>query len=105
MAVDRKADCRSSAMSDHEPPLNINELSHRSRLSVSTLNRLKKAGLIPFFQPGGKGSRVTFPPDAIELACAATASDQAVLAQVPASPKKLSGPSPKWLQPQNNQNP
>ena len=92
-------------MADDQLPLTIKELSQRSRRSVSTLNRLKKAGLIPYFQPGGKGTLVTFPPDAIERACAATAADQAVLAaQVPASPKKLSGPSPKWLKPPNNQN-
>lgn len=92
-------------MLDNQPPLNIKELAKRSRLSVSTINRLKKANLIPFFQPGGKGSRVTFPPDAIERASAATATDQAVLVdQIPASPKKLSGPAPKWLQPSNNQN-
>jgi len=92
-------------MSDDQLPLTIEELSQRSRLSVSTLNRLKKAGLIPFFQPGGKGTRVTFPPDAIERACAATAADQAVsAAQVATLPKKLSGPPPKWLQPPTNQN-
>ncbi len=89
-----------------ERVLTIEELSQRSRLSVSTLNRLKKAGLIPFFQPGGKGTRVTFSPDAIERACAATAAGQSVpAAQVSASPKKLSGPSPKWLDSATQQNP
>ena len=85
-------------MSDDQLPLTINELSQRSRLSVSTLNRLKKAGLIPFFQPGGKGSRVTFPADAIERACADTADAQTVpAAPIAALPRKLSGPPPKWM--------
>lgn len=85
-------------MSDDHLPLTIDELSQRSRLSISTLNRLKKEGLIPYFQPGGKNTRVTFPPDAIERACAATAASPSVPAATPTTPTKLSGPMPKWQQ-------
>lgn len=85
-------------MSDEQPPLTIKELAQRSRRSISTLNRLKKKGLIPFYQPGGKGTLVTFPPDAIERACATTAANQSVSAATPMTPKKLSGPMPKWQQ-------
>jgi hypothetical protein len=81
--------------------LTIEELSQRSHLSVATINRLKKAGLIPFFQPGGPNTSVRFPPDAIEQACANRLGG---LCQHPAAstahaPKKLSGPIPKWKQP------
>ena len=91
-------------MADAQLPLTIKELSQRSRRSVSTLNRLKKAGLIPYFQPGGKGTLVTFPPDAIERACAATASGLSVQSPGDTSHPKLSGPQPKWLKPSTNQN-
>lgn len=90
-------------MADDQLPLTIEELSQRSRRSVSTLNRLKKAGLIPYFQPGGKGTLVTFPPDAIERACEATAGGLSVQVPDDTSHPKLSGPQPKWLKPLTNQ--
>ena len=45
--------------------LTISELSAQSRLSVSQLRRLAKAGRIPFLQPGGPGGKLLFPPDAL----------------------------------------
>lgn len=87
-------------MSDETPHLTIKELSERSRRSISTIQRLKKAGHIPFYQPGGPNTLVTFPPDAIERACAATAGNQPV-PPIPLSPKKLSGPQPAWLKSQS----
>src|SRR5687768_6450886 len=58
-----------AAMSTSGTPLQtIHELSRHSRLSVSTLHRLKKAGRLTYFQPAGKGGRLLFPADAIERA-------------------------------------
>jgi excisionase family DNA binding protein len=45
------------------------ELAARTGLSKSTIQRLKEAGKIPFFQPHGDGGRVLYPHDAIERAC------------------------------------
>ena len=89
---------------DKKPYLDISELVDRTGLSRATIWRLKRAGKIPFFQPGGKGSRVKFPENAIELAeqCAAPNSvaddDQRV------SSERLPGPSPKWMSPSNTNN-
>jgi len=46
--------------------LDIVELSVATGLSISTINRLKKQGKIPCYQPGGPRTRVLFPADAIE---------------------------------------
>ena len=80
------------------PYLTIDELSRRSGLSTSTLHRLKNAGKIPFFQPAGKRGRLLFPADAIEQSarCVSTLDDEADGTD---SPKRLSGPQPKWMQP------
>lgn len=48
--------------------LTIEEFIAKSRLSVSTIHRLKRQGKIPYFQPAGKGGKLLFPPDAIECA-------------------------------------
>jgi len=77
--------------------LKLDELSRLSRLSHSTIHRLKNAGRIPFFQPGGKGSSLRFPPDAIELARSA-ADDDCQDQQKAADPSnQLSGPQPAWM--------
>jgi len=46
--------------------VSIEELSAGSGMSITQLRRLARAGRIPFFQPGGKGGKLLFPPDAIE---------------------------------------
>src|SRR5947209_8719227 len=48
--------------------LTITELAEQTGISVSTLQRLRRKGAIPCFQPGGPRTRVVFPPDAIEQA-------------------------------------
>jgi hypothetical protein len=48
-----------------ELPGTIFELSQTSGLS-STIRRLKDDNRIPYLQPGGKGGKLLFPPDAIE---------------------------------------
>ena len=84
---------------DGRPYLNINELVAHTGLSTATIWRLKRAGKIPFYQPGGKGTLVKFPVNAIELAGHShgpRASDSNVET---ASTKQLSGPRPKWMSP------
>ncbi len=44
----------------------LEELARVSGLSEVTLRRYWRAGKIPGHQPGGKGSRVLFPHDALE---------------------------------------
>jgi excisionase family DNA binding protein len=73
--------------------IDIVELSVRTGLSKSTLWRLKRAGRIPFYQPGGETCAVLFPPDAIEQATRPAASDHGH----DHGSKQLSGPRPAWM--------
>jgi len=79
----------------------IQELSRQTRLSLATLHRYKAAGKIPFHQPGGKGSALRFPADAVQRAAVADAMDAAA-SVVQGSRKQLAGPRPAWLRPTNN---
>ena len=76
--------------------LDIHELIARTRLSRATIWRLKKAGKIPFYQPGGKGGRVKFPANAIESARLSVEPGPAV-ADDTRPPERLPGPRPKWM--------
>jgi predicted DNA-binding transcriptional regulator AlpA len=82
---------------DRKSYRDIEELIALTGLSRATIWRLKRKGLIPFFQPGGKGSRVVFPEDAIEqMERRATPTPESRdTEQMP--PKKLPGPKPKWM--------
>ena len=77
--------------------LDVDELANRSGLSPATIWRLKAAGKIPFYQPAGKGGRVTFPLDALER------TGQTETPTIPretadrAPPEKLPGPRPQWM--------
>lgn len=75
--------------------LSITELSAKSGLSVATLNRLKKAGQIPFFQPGGHRKRVLFPADALERV--QTPHSNQSDSELRVEHLRLAGPSPKWM--------
>lgn len=91
-------------MSDGSTPaapqhLTLQEFSATSRLSPSTIHRLKDAGKIPFIQPAGKGGKLLFPINAIEL----MATPQLDRPSAPAAASggdggRLSGPRPKWTQ-------
>ena len=79
--------------------LTLSEFSAHSRLSPATIHRLKDAGKIPFIQPAGKGGKLLFPINAIEL----MATPQLDRPSVPAAASggdgvRLSGPRPKWTQ-------
>ena len=84
--------------------LDIDDLVARTGLSEATIWRLKRTGKIPFYQPGGKGGRVKFPVDAIEVA-GLRIPREAPADEDFASPKRLPGPRPKWMSSQpNNKN-
>ena len=80
--------------------LTIEELSATTTLSVSTIRRLVKKGVIVAHQPGGPRHRIMFPPDAIEQAARVAKSPEAE--SVPNAPRPGSaerpqrGPQPKW---------
>jgi len=76
--------------------LTVKELSVRTRLSLATIHRLKRQGKIPYYQPGGKGYSLRFPPDAVQIATR----------QFEQPPERshdghLSGPRPAWMQNQS----
>jgi predicted DNA-binding transcriptional regulator AlpA len=77
--------------------LNIDELVERSGLSEATIWRLKNAEKIPFYQPGGKGSRVTFPPDALERNYSAQNPDEPSGNEPSSSSTINTGPKPDWM--------
>ena len=109
-----------SGMSHAEKPhgyTDIVGLVARTGLSISTINRLKKRGKIPFYQPGGKRSRVLFPSDAIETAADSQTpaitptpvieqdalnlrqpdtSEGAIVLSPVSDTSRLPGPMPRW---------
>ena len=80
--------------------LTIAELSAATTLSVSTLRRLLKRGIIVGHQPGGPRHRLVFLPEAIEQATRAaqvtTAACTPGNTESSTKPRPLSGPQPKW---------
>jgi hypothetical protein len=93
------------------PPayLTRRQLADRGGVSTITIDRYKRDGKIPFSQPGGPGSKVFFPPNALEF-CTVHARDVRASAEgvlvapqpvgsstggLPAK-RKLAGPSPRW---------
>jgi excisionase family DNA binding protein len=75
------------------------ELSEVTGISVSTIQRLRRKGVLPFYQPGGPRTRIVFPPDAIEQA---TEANHKVTGLPPndtvaaSSENPQRGPRPKW---------
>jgi excisionase family DNA binding protein len=74
--------------------LTITELSERSRLSVTQLRRLVKAGRIPFLQPGGRGGKLLFRLDTLLAANEPPKSPHSE----PKVPPHC-GRKPDWMQP------
>ncbi len=62
-------------MNAAEIRLSATELSKRTGCSTCTIWRLKRAGKIPFLQPGGGNCRVMFPADALDRVEADVVSD------------------------------
>jgi excisionase family DNA binding protein len=85
-------------MTDASRYLTINELADVTGYSVSTLQRLRRKGALPFYQPGGPGTRIVFPADAIERAAKTNQNDAGLPheAAAAASDFPRRGPRPKW---------
>lgn len=77
--------------------LTLKEFSKASRLSPATLHRLVKAGKLPCHQPGGKGGKLLFPINAIDLAATPSTTVPNVSdVDRQVGGERLSGPLPKW---------
>ena len=84
-------------MSEQQPTsgrkyLTISELSESSGFSVTQIRRLAAAKKIAFFQPGGKGGKLLFPPNALECH-----GEENPFAMTEESEKPLPGRRPKWM--------
>lgn len=90
--------------------LTADELAAAAGISPSTVWRLKRAGKIPYHQPGGGRCFVRFPRTAIELSHSQSRRSETangmidVTAQVKLLPRPnfelrshLSGAQPKWM--------
>lgn len=77
--------------------VDLKEFCSVKRLSPATVHRLKNAGKIPFFQPSGKGGKLLFPLNAIELAASAASAPSVPSDAGITGSQRLSGPAPKWL--------
>lgn len=71
--------------------LSIGELASATTLSVSTLRRLLRQGVITGYQPGGRRHRIVFPADAIRQA---TQSRPEPAPSHNGPPRR--GPRPQW---------
>jgi hypothetical protein len=96
---------RREAAPDTSPTyLSYRQLSLVSGMSQSTLRRRVADGTLPYAQPGGPGSRVLFPPDAIdcltkhrdETPAPPEAPEPASEAAAPQSARPR-GPRPRWM--------
>ena len=80
--------------------LTLREFCGVTRLSSATIHRLIKAGKLLCFQPsgkGGKGGKLLFPANAIDLAASPASAPSALSEDRNAGSQRLSGPTPKWL--------
>jgi len=74
----------------------IQELASLTSISVSTLHRLRKKGLIQGVQPGGPRTRLVFRPDAIEAATTLSKSIPIARQGNDELIQPRRGPRPKW---------
>ena len=77
--------------------LTLREFCGVTRLSPATVHRLIKAGKLLCFQPSGKGGKLLFPANAIDLAASPASAPSALSEDRDAGSQRLSGPTPKWL--------
>jgi excisionase family DNA binding protein len=76
--------------------LTLKEFCGVTRLSPATIHRLIKAGKLPCYQPGGKGGKLLFAMNAIDLVASPVSASSALSADRNAGSQRLSGPTPKW---------
>ena len=80
--------------------LSPSEFSRRSGLSLATVHRYLKRGLLPCWQPAGKRGRILIPISALESILGVSSTGNAngtTPGPTPESPSStLSGPRPRW---------
>jgi excisionase family DNA binding protein len=85
------------------------ELAARTGLSPTTIQRYKKDRKLPFYQPGGEGAKLLFPPNAVEAALRQLQQEQEAVTSSASTARngasesgrttavgRLSGPRPRW---------
>ena len=77
--------------------LTIQEFSGICSLSVSTLRRRVLQGTIAFFQPGGPGTLLLFPCDALERSAREQPPSLSKFDELNPTPKRLPGRRPAWV--------
>ncbi len=77
--------------------LTLQEFCGVTRLSPATIHRLIKAGKLRCYQPGGKGGKLLFSANAIDLTASPASAPSALSEDRNAGSQRLSGPTPKWL--------
>ncbi len=93
---------------DKRDYLTAEQLAAATGVSTSTIWRLKLAGKIPYYQPGGDDHFVRFPPDAIEQRTDGQGNPHAVRStneregealafQASAAGTRLPGRMPAWM--------
>ena len=75
--------------------MDLYQLAAHTGFSVSTINRLRRKGKIPYHQPGGPGTKIVFPHDAIERVY--EPSGEVVITSPTSAAGSQRGPKPKWL--------
>ena len=85
------------------------QLAQRTGLSESTIQRLKDDHKLPFFQPGGKGARVVYPPNAVEAVAghlsAVSSPNASIDKSDHGSTTPIPGPKPRWQTLNNTKEP
>jgi hypothetical protein len=80
--------------------LSPEEFSRLSGLSLATVHRRLQAGQLPFRQPGGPGTRLLIPANALDQGSGGEANPTNIPAASAGknqkSPQRLSGPPPQW---------
>ena len=76
--------------------LTLPELCALTGFSSATIHRWKRAGRIPYVQPGGKGGHLRFPVEAVEQ-CLRAGQSQVNTAPVESHDlQRLPGRQPSW---------
>ena len=74
-----------------EPNISIEEYARRTGFSISTIRRRIKDKTIVLFQPGGRRTRMSFPPEAAKVPPTPKADPGPAATQTDAPPSKVLG--------------
>lgn len=85
------------------------EFATLTGLSIATVHRYRKAGKLPFLQPGGPGGRILIPANALDQFIHAVKVEASPGASTEPAPNTgsvskvapRSGPTPRWLRQAN----